>query len=289
MDKPEQVASIEFPFTVTSDGALDPIALSGVPALHQTGEGLPVTVREVEGAQWYDLMLHYIPEDGDWEELENVYLEPADAVNGQLSHTFSGELFSRPGRYRVWARASAKGMDSSWDEKYVTALESIDQSLTLTANGESSLENYPANQEVRLTVSVPGAVAVRMLDEGGNWQTWDSRAFNEDGSFTWYSAWSSGTYTTVAQASYDPDPRYQDWDSFDWTDFDMNRELTGECAFTASDLVALIAESAQDGFALKPCYAAQRQEYFPAVDRQNCQRISDAIAARFAKKGRKKP
>ena len=69
---------------------------------------------------------------------------------------------------------------------------------------------------------------------------------------------------------------------------DMATELPGECAFTASDMVMLLKDYAQNGFCLKEPYASLQKEYFPAPDQENTRRVLEAICERWhldAKKG----
>ena len=62
---------------------------------------------------------------------------------------------------------------------------------------------------------------------------------------------------------------------------DMGKELPGECAFTASDLVGLVEEYAARDFSMKEEYGRLQEEYFPLQDDQNSKRICDAIMKRW--------
>ena len=239
-DEPVFITGTSFELTVESDGSLGDICLFGVPALLEQGTALNFSYNRVPGAEYYDLTLHFCPEDGDWMERDHLSYSAANNDPELFEQFFDADNFNHEGRYRIWVHASAYGINSTSTEQYFYVVDgniatSSDLLLTAVDNAgdeatPEQLQHWPSSKHLEFLLYAPGANAVRFLNYDGNWEYQDGSNVDKEGWFSWGRGPGRGTYAVVAQAAYDgPDfPNWtgEDWDAFSWDGFDWNSAFT---------------------------------------------------------------
>ncbi len=210
--------------TVSADkGALSRPVLT-FPPLLAAGQDFAATLDSVPNAEHYSVQLNYCPDEGPWDDLDWHFLEP-DPEQNPLPVTYPSDLFSTPGRYRLWIGAFGRGYAMNSIEVFFNVAESVPAAeLKLESeNGENPVENWPSSKNLRFRLYAPGAHAVRLLDFNSNWFYLDGNNQN-DGWFNFEIGTGSGSYAVLAQAAYDGydflSMTEKDWETFDWNTFD---------------------------------------------------------------------
>ena len=211
-DEPVVITGTSFELTVESDGSLNDISLFGVPALLEQGTALNFSYNRVPGAEYYDLTLHFCPEDGDWMERDHLSYSAANNDPELFEQFFDADNFNHEGRYRIWVHASAYGINSTSTEQYFYVVDgniatSSDLLLTAVDNAGNEatpeqLQHWPSSKHLEFRLYAPGANAVRFLNYEGNWEYRDGSNADEEGWFSWGRGPGRGTYAVVAQAAY---------------------------------------------------------------------------------------
>ena len=209
--------------TVSSNGRLDEPIIHIAPVI-TFGDEVTGYIDAVEGAEGYNIDLHYLPEQGDWEYLSDYDLDPADNGQGQIWFTFPAELFRVPGTYRVGSRTWAYGMEGNGIGNRFVVSDNIDENtLTLSVNGNTDEAYVLAGEDFQIEVSAPGATAVRVYRD--RWDYWDQDEIYIGKAWdTW--SFGPGLYSLVAQAIYD-DEYDPDDDDFRWEDLNWSVTSNG--------------------------------------------------------------
>ena len=223
--------------TVKGDGDLQAPVIESLPVIHPCGEPLEFGFDLPAEAQYCSISLLRIPDSGDWIQL--LFKEGSPEEVKARTGTIPSELLSEPGLYRLGVYTNAPGLnDADTASEFMVVSGKAGEKISLTLNGsrEETIHRR-AGEEIPLTISAPGADAIRLLDGNWNWQHIDKRALNEKGEFFWTPVYNSGSYLIAVQACYDTGI---DWDTvdlntFDWTALDwsetsnaMRIEVTAE-------------------------------------------------------------
>ena len=205
--------------TVRAEGDLTPPVLEAFPVIHAPGRPLDIRLTLPEEAQYCSVALNRIRDSGDRTMLFFRDGHP-DAVSGQVG-PLGSDLLSEPGLYQLSVYAGAPGLnDAAVETDFLVLPAGAEGKVILTLNGSSGEEvSCRAGEEIPLTITAPGADAVRLLDGNRNWQYFDKRALNEKGELFWTPVYNSGTYLFATQACYETGIDWEgtDRNTFDWS------------------------------------------------------------------------
>ncbi|MBR2823661.1 MAG: hypothetical protein IKE24_08255 [Clostridia bacterium] len=201
--------------------------LNSIPSVVHLGEAINGSFEPVENAQFYHVQIHYCRENADWDDIEYREFEASENMDRSISLT--SEQLNETGRYRIEVYAGAFGYNDVSIEKYIQVVKATTaEQISLTVNGELQSAEARAGESLDIRVTAPGATAIRIMKDHGNWEWWDGRALDGNGVLHWNPSFESGNYTFYAQASYDEneDGEPIDWDHFDgWDNFNPNTDL----------------------------------------------------------------
>ena len=217
---------------ITSNGRLADPELQNVSGRIGTSDAISGDIRNSAdpdtAADWYYVNLHHDSENG-WRFVADMNID-APAPGETVHFTFeeaegvrvSGnyDLDNLPaGVYTLQVCADKTGMDTGSSEKNII-VNTLQPGGTLKINGtKNAYQTYESSTDVRITITAPGATAVRLYnDRDSCWDEWLSDE-NPENVETWMS-FGRGYYTLLAEvctAQYDPDDEDFDPDDLPWT------------------------------------------------------------------------
>ena len=195
-------------------GSLDDPTVNGVPSVMPMGTDIVGSFNPVDNAEQYHITLYYCPEGSEWQQLVRAFRWPDEA--GYTDLTLPGELFERPGCYRLRIHARKPGWGTGNLEHSIIVTEPMDEALSLTFNGSADdVTGWLSHRSFHVDVEYPDSVTALYILNDDHWEFFDAEDF--DGV---YWGFESGDYTLVALAAED-EPFWRA-DGYDWSQFDSD-------------------------------------------------------------------
>ena len=212
--------------TVTAESSLAEAKINGIPAYLILGNNIGINegyFESVADAEFYNIQIHYCPDQGDWELLEERGFDAGEATQADYILHLGPEQLTRIGRYNVSVYAAAVNRNASFSEVEFQVLNGSTDTIGLTVNdGTDEIEEWPISKELKFTVSAPGTEAVRVWN-GRYWWYYDNLSMDEDGVYhVRNNVDEPGTWRLYAQVTRSEHPAWEgiDWDSFVWEDME---------------------------------------------------------------------
>lgn len=224
-DYGQSTAEATATFEVKADkGALKLATVTSAPETVKAGEDVTVKFTADPKAGWCYIDAHRIV-DGDW---QHIFGTDIDADAGKI--TLDGDLFSEPGAYNIGIHSNQDGYESSHVWVFFQVVkESKKPTLSLTVNGSTKATSVATGERFRVEVKAPGATALRVRNDNGDW---DYR-WKDDRPEYYNEIWEIGDNriaTLYAEASYDKKYNPDDPDSLNWSAVSNGVKVTATAA-----------------------------------------------------------
>ena len=212
---------------VTAVGSLENAVIHDIPAhlIYGNNNGIDGYFAPVADAEFYNIQMHYCPDQGDWETLEERGFDAVEATEDDYRLQMGPEQLTRIGRYNVSVYAAAANRNASFSEVDFQVLNGSTDTISLTANGGTGeIGNWPISKDMEFTVSAPGTEAIRLWN-GDRWWYVDNSSMDENGLYTFTQRFDNpGDYVLYAQTTRSTHPAWEgnDWDSFVWEEMEWS-------------------------------------------------------------------